>query len=339
MPVSFPNQGIRRELSESENRDIIFILLAGSTAVAEIPGISAAGASQDLMKLTPAVDSEIIMAGRCLSMDVPPMTPEGIPTPSIITRACLQSTGIKSMIIDAGLVKEPKVPFLKSGLGMALDPRFRTSTPNFEKALEFGRYVGSILDGKYSNIVIGECIPGGTTTAYLVLRSAGYGVETSSSLQKDPSDLKMDVWKAANKRVPNVSDMMDSVREFGDYSMPISIGLASGIESSRLILAGGTQMALIGRLMRMETGIEPFLATTGWVIDHRKNTIDEVFGSDRVIRSDISFTSSRHSGLSQYDLGNVREGAGMGGAFMLGSIRTGEDSLYVDIDNLYESLS
>ncbi|MCL4340486.1 MAG: nicotinate-nucleotide--dimethylbenzimidazole phosphoribosyltransferase [Candidatus Thermoplasmatota archaeon] len=339
MPVSFPNQEIRRELSESKSKDIIFILMAGSTAVAEIPGISAAGASSELMKLTPAVDSEIIMAGRCMSMNVPPMTPEGIPTPSIITRASLRSTGIKSMIIDAGLAKEPNVPFLKSGLGMALDPRFKTSIPNFEMAVEFGRYVASILDGKYSSIVIGECIPGGTTTAYLVLRSAGYQVETSSSLQKDPSDLKRDVWKVANERVPQVSDMMDSVREFGDYSMPISIGLASGIENSRLILAGGTQMALIGRLMKMETGADPFLATTGWVIDHRKSTIEAVFGSDRLIRSDISFTSSRHSGLRQYDLGNVREGAGMGGAFMLGSIRTGEDRLYRDIDNLYETLS
>jgi uncharacterized protein (TIGR00303 family) len=339
MPVFFPDREIEKSLKESRASDIIFILLAGSTSIAQIPGISAAGASSELMKMTPVVDSEIIISGRCLSLKDPPMTPDGIPSPSIITRAALQIAGIRSIVVDAGLALDPAVPFVKSGLGIACDPRKEAALPNYDRALEFGRYVGSLIEGKYSHVIVGESIPGGTTTSYMVLRSAGIHVETSSSLKEDPSDLKKKAWEDSRYRAAPVHNLLESVAEFGDYSMPVALGISSELGSSELILAGGTQMALAGRLIKSQTKAKPYLATTGWVIDHRKSTLEEVFGADRIIRSDISFESSRHEGLRQYDRGHVREGAGMGGAFMISASKGHEEDLYRDVDSLYDRLS
>ena len=42
------------------SKDILFILLAGTTEVSKIPGISAAGETPELTALTPVLDSEII---------------------------------------------------------------------------------------------------------------------------------------------------------------------------------------------------------------------------------------------------------------------------------------
>ncbi|MCL4349265.1 MAG: TIGR00303 family protein, partial [Candidatus Thermoplasmatota archaeon] len=89
----------------TDRHDILYILLGGTTRVSTIPGISAAGASPELTKLTPVLDSEIISEGKCISYDVVPMTEEGIPTPSIITRGANEVSGINTLIMDAGFIQ------------------------------------------------------------------------------------------------------------------------------------------------------------------------------------------------------------------------------------------
>ena len=70
----------------------INILLCGSTEVSKIKGISAAGANPEMTFLTPALDAELIETGKCITMELPPMTPEGIPSPALITRVCSSSS-------------------------------------------------------------------------------------------------------------------------------------------------------------------------------------------------------------------------------------------------------
>jgi len=87
---------------EFSRENTIFVLIAGTTEVSLRSGITAAGASPEFTRITPTVDAEIIGEGKCLSTADPPMTPEGIPTPAIVSRAILDLTGLRSLIVNGG---------------------------------------------------------------------------------------------------------------------------------------------------------------------------------------------------------------------------------------------
>lgn len=340
MPVCFSDPQFEQELKDSSSGDFIFVLLAGTTEVALRPGISAAGASPELMALTPVVDSEIIMSGRCLSMNDPPMTPEGIPTPSLVTRASLNLAGILTLVIDAGLSRFPQVPYIHSGLGPAKDPAFTKALPDYSSAVKLGEYIGSLLDRKFRHVVVGESIPGGTTTSYLVLRSLGFDLMTSSSLPSNPEEMKRNLWRDAEKRSPIMKNPEDCASQFGDYSIPISLGIARSTRNSELILAGGTQMATCSHFVRAIVKRTPYLCTTSWVMENSGETIRRLVPENHLITSQINMGGSRHEGLRMYEKGHVREGAGMGGSFMLASLLNGDEArIYSDVDDLYDSLS
>ncbi|MCL5881361.1 MAG: TIGR00303 family protein, partial [Candidatus Thermoplasmatota archaeon] len=147
----------------------IFLLLAGSTSVSKIPGITAAGATPELSFLTPAVDAEILTEGRPLSMNDPPMTPDGIPTPSIITRACLKVASLWPLVINAGMAHKPGSMFMETGLEPAGNPVNGEALPQLDRAIKTGIEIGKFLSRTFSDLYIAESVPGGTTTAYLVL--------------------------------------------------------------------------------------------------------------------------------------------------------------------------
>ena len=83
-----------------------------------------------------------------MSYDVVPMTEEGIPTPSIITRGANEISGIDTMIIDSGFVQDPAIPFIKTGLGAARDGSKEKALPGYESALAYGSYLGALIDNK-----------------------------------------------------------------------------------------------------------------------------------------------------------------------------------------------
>lgn len=304
-------------------------------------GISAAGATPELTRLTPVVDSEIIFTGKCMSLNGPPMTPEGIPTPSIITRAALERTGIKVMIVDAGLASHPLTPFFSGNLHPSLDPSLEKALPDYRKAMEFGRYIGSLITG-YRAIFIGESVPGGTTTAQAVMKCLGNDLNTSSSLRQNPDDTKLKVIRKAEKRVGNADlDAEQCVEEYGDYMMAVALGIGNALRENTVIYCGGTQMANVfnlDRIVNLPTG-KRYVATTKWVMDHRAETMDKLVGSENIVVSNIDFSAMPQQGLREYENGHVREGAGMGGAFAIYSILDGNmQGLYNEISLLYDRL-
>lgn len=338
MTVVSKNDALQNSLNKNEDKPI-FVLLAGTTAVSSVKGISAAGANPAITPLTPAVDSEIIIDGKCYSMEAPPMTPSGIPTPALVTRGALQASDIDSLIVDAGMKVRPKVPYIISGLETSRNPAKETALPLYHRAFQFGSYIGRLLRGR-EIISIGETIPGGTTTSYMVLRSLGYSVRTSSSLQQDPGKLKEGQWKSASERSAPTTDPQKSMQEFGDYIMPVALGIMKEASRSTIILCGGTQMATVMKLSDlMGIGESKFLATTSWVYSHRKETIESLARSDRLVYSDIPLGKSRHEGLREYGNGNVREGAGMGGVYAI-SVLMGADEREIlsNVDDLYDEL-
>jgi uncharacterized protein (TIGR00303 family) len=320
----------------------IFLLLAGSTSVSKIPGITAAGATPELSFLTPAVDAEILTEGRPLSMNDPPMTPDGIPTPSIITRACLKVASLWPLVINAGMAHKPGSMFMETGLEPAGNPVNGEALPQLDRAIKTGIEIGKFLSRTFSDLYIAESVPGGTTTAYLVLRAMGYSVETSSSLKMGSDDIKEDLWHTltSGKETRKLSPL-DAVRRYGDYMMALALGLSRGASGSRLHYCGGTQMATVFELDRTinnpTAGRD--VITTGWVIDHKPDTMKKLVRDQNLVRTDISFHDSPFEGLRKYDEGHVREGAGMGGSYYLASTVSGRKEIMEEINSVYGELA
>lgn len=329
-------------MESSDPKDAIFVLLAGSTDVSRIPGITSAGASPELTMLTPVVDSEIIIDGHPLSINEPPMTPEGIPTPAIVTKACLEVSGTKTMVVNAGLSVSPKVPFFQTDLHTALNPAEAKALPDFRKAFHAGMYIGDLLDGKYGIIVLAESVPGGTTTAQAVLSSLGMNLSTSSTMPSDPVQIKNEIVKKAIERSGYFHDKPEmAVEHYGDYMMPLALGISRSAKDSNIIFAGGTQMSSVFYLnSRINQNLSNrFQATTRWVMDHRKDTVQSLVPSENLIVSEASFSGMEEKGLRLYENGHVREGAGMGAALWLASLKEKNmGMIYSSIEKYYRKL-
>ena len=67
----------------------IFICIISNTETSDIPGITVAGANTELINYTSAGDSEYLYYGYCKSMNKIPVTPDGKPTPAVISRTAL----------------------------------------------------------------------------------------------------------------------------------------------------------------------------------------------------------------------------------------------------------
>ena len=269
------------------------------------------------------------------------MTPEGIPTPAIITRASLERIGVRVMVVDAGLATNPQVPFFSCNLGASRDPSVERALPEFHKAMEFGKYIGSLISG-YRAVFIGESVPGGTTTAQAVMNCLGNDFNTSSSLPHNPDMEKLKIISKAQQRVDNSElDAEQCIVEYGDYMMPVALGISRSLRDNTVVYCGGTQMANVfdlDRRVNQPTG-KRYVATTRWVMEHRPETMKRLVGTENVIVSKINFSTMPQQGLREYENGHVREGAGMGGAFALYSIIDGNmPGLYNEISRLYDRL-
>ncbi|MEM4611406.1 MAG: hypothetical protein QXS95_01505, partial [Candidatus Nitrosocaldus sp.] len=80
------DEGIRF-LNSIAGKDFRFVLVISYTETAEVDGITVAGANKDLVRFTPPADAEFLYLGRCRCIDSVPATPDGKPTPAVITRA------------------------------------------------------------------------------------------------------------------------------------------------------------------------------------------------------------------------------------------------------------
>ena len=81
----------------------IFICVISHTETSKIPGLTIAGANSDLIQQTPSADAEFLYYGKCICIKGVPATPDGKPTPAIITRTALNIAGIPFLVVDAGV--------------------------------------------------------------------------------------------------------------------------------------------------------------------------------------------------------------------------------------------
>jgi NaMN:DMB phosphoribosyltransferase len=93
----------------------IFICTIGNTETAKISGISAAGALPEITDYTPPADVELLFYGKCKCMKGVPVTPDGIPTPALITMSALRLADIPTFTVVGGLRVKPHAPGIDLG--------------------------------------------------------------------------------------------------------------------------------------------------------------------------------------------------------------------------------
>ncbi|HJJ55195.1 MAG TPA: TIGR00303 family protein, partial [Methanocorpusculum sp.] len=174
------------ERAEFEAESPLFALILSNSLVSQIPGVSGAGEDPESSLYVPPLDAELIINGE-LSGDLTPNTPTGCPTPATITLSMMDLIGMHPLMIAAGLNKPVMRPHMDLGESAGDDPRKEGyAVPNARALFERGRWLGAFLSQSHDLLVLGECLPGGTTTALCVLRALGYQAKVSSCLVNNP---------------------------------------------------------------------------------------------------------------------------------------------------------
>ena len=301
----------------------MFALILANSLVSTIPGVSGAGESPEKSLLVPPLDAELILNGEIKSAGVTPNTPTGCPTPAVLTLAMMDLIGMRPMMISAGIESEIAVPHMHLGGKTGGDPRGGNAVPDARKLYQRGRWVGEYLSQTSDLLVLGECLPGGTTTALCVLRALGYQAKVSSCLVENPVTKKEQIAAAAVAQVVDAGffDPLDITAAIGDPMIPVAAGIAEGY-SGKLFLAGGTQMLAAAAVIRALGNTVPDIVTTSYVYDDPTATFKETaaaIGADAYY-VDPGFGSLGHPGLARYAKGEIKEGSGAGGAMFLAKL-------------------
>lgn len=174
-----------------------FALVVGTTDTASIDGISAAGANPALLAHTPSADAELLVYGDTVYAPAVPVSPDGCPTPALITRAVHELLGLDPLIVDGGLAVPTAAPTVDVAATPGADIRAQTPVADALTVFENAKRIGQAVEGP---LVVGESIPGGTTTALGVHRALGEPYGVSSSLPQNPLTLKRRVVDEASRR-------------------------------------------------------------------------------------------------------------------------------------------
>ena len=327
-----------------------FLILAGSET-AEVEGISSAGATPISRRYTAIADAELLLRGPMHPKRWPlPPLPAGV-SPALLSYVASRFLKLKPTVISAGLLQSPSfrhVCLESSEMGPA-------KCLSSGKAMDISRVKllleGGFKIGKKSKkpLLITECVPGGTTTAFAILSGLGIDVNglISGSHRKPPTELKKKLvdqgLKAANlDKNPSSVELMAAV---GDPFQPIAVGLLMGARESGqdILLGGGCQMLAVLALALNEIELEShskfvekiLIGTTSWLVDESLSSSKKrnsfIYLMNNVARhfnvnilglaSGFRFNDSNQKVLRDYEIGYVKEGVGAGALSLLAQIK------------------
>jgi uncharacterized protein (TIGR00303 family) len=334
-----------------------FACVLGHTDTCLVPGLSTAGLTEELRPLTPAADAEVVDLGQALCLPVLPGNPLGAPGPAGITRAALRFARIQACFFGVGLTAWPATVCQRVVAEPGGDIRNGRAVPNARQLFEDGVATGRQLAHQAAYLVLGESVPGGTTTALALLLALGYAAEgrVSGSMPGNAHALKREVvWAALAAagltRGDGRQDPLAAVAAIGDPMQPVLAGMALGAGSvgRDVLLAGGSQMLAVAALLealRGPTILERIaIGTTRWIVEDPAAEIGglahEISSALAVLAANLDFSGSRHTGLRAYEHFLVKEGVGAGGACIAALLATGEpiERLEEAIDATYDSL-
>lgn len=313
-----------------------FLLSLSTTKTHEIEGITQAGIP-GLIHLTPTLDSEFVCCGEVRSLENLAKTPKGVPTPALFTRAVHMLRPFSNVeILDLGMSKKPNLECFKiHEFGLKPSESIHTGAnidamALFQKGVEFGKN----YECKDDYIILGESVPSGTSTAYATARALGYDCEGkfSSSFKNAPTSIKEKTVKSALENIKDKEDLFEKISQVSDNMIIFNAGFILGNANSKtkLILAGGTQMAavllLVNSILKYMGGDlqtdNLALCTTKWV-DQDENSdlkalLEMLDFPINAYSSNFDFSKSSHPALKLYDEGEAKEGVGAGGALCYG---------------------
>jgi len=349
-----------RFFNEVKSRDGVFVCTIATTETALIPGISAAGATPELRRFTAQADVEYLYYSKALTIKEIPKNPLGPPSPVIITKAACNLMDIPVLIIDAGCEVKPKVPSFvlrKEGLRcITTGKAFSGGKALIEKA--------KVLAEEFSKleryVVLGESVPGGTTTALSILTFLGFNAmgKVSSSMVDNAHELKEKIVLKAHKNAKIdseyiVKNPVKIVESVGDSMQLVNAVLAIYLSKRvPVILAGGTQMLavtacidVLSKYLREDVNWENIsVATTRWVaIDKNADFIGlskEIRPLKYVFAANLNFSESKFKGLKGYEKGLVKEGVGAGGVVTAGFIKKSftHGEILKEIERLFKNM-
>ncbi len=336
--------------------EVSLAVVLSSTKVSEVPGITLAslrseitigGESLSPMDL-PTIEAEVALAGKPLTLNILPISPVGAPSPAVIVGALCKTYGINLRLIAAGLKKKPKVQYMSLDTAPGGDIRRCEGVKNAEEVFKKASSLAEAFS-RYDCVIIGESIPGGTTTAAAFLEALGYRAvdKVSSTLPEIPRCTRRLIIDEALKCLAkhDLADVFKILEAVGDPVIPVVAGLASGLVRCgvKVILGGGTQMAAVLALLK-EVGTEVselFVVTTKWVAEDPSagfaELISNIAPSTMTAYLSIDFLKSKYEGLRLYEQGYVKEGFGLGAVLLATYLRSKlqpEDFIKV-IDDLY----
>lgn len=315
-------------LDELRGKKPLFILTIATTETGKIAGISAAGKYPEFTDYTPPADAELLQLGKCKCISGVPVTPDGIPTPALITMSALHLADIPVLVCSGGLKVKPQLPFVDLGGNPGRDIRTGSAVDNVQEVFDRAVIAGENLAKATDYLVIGESIPGGTTTALGVLSALGVSAKgkVSSSMPENPHDLKD---AAVTAGLAAAGESFGSLRAnpvravscLGDPMMPAFAGLVVGAAAQiPVLMAGGTQMTAVLAVVKAlnpDVLCNVAIGTTRWVVNDSSSDIRGIVKqiSDLpILAADLNFSDSRFDGLKAYEKGIVKEGVGAGGA-------------------------
>ncbi len=343
-------------IKELEGKKPLFVCTIATTETAKIPEISAAGKHPEFTDYTPPADAELLLLGKCKCINGVPVTPDGIPTPALITMSALRLADIPVLVASGGLKVKPQIPFLDLGGKPGRDIRSGHAVDHVEEVIERAIIAGEQLAKTADYLVIGESIPGGTTTALGVLSAMGVNAEgkVSSSMPNNPHRLKTETVRAGLAASDAsfgsfAKNPIKAISCVGDPMMPAFAGLVVGAAAQvPVLMAGGTQMTAV---LAVVNALNPdvlcnvAIGTTRWVASDLSSDIKGIVAqiSDvPVLAADLDFAQSRFSGLQAYEKGIVKEGVGAGGAAIAAMAKLGgavtKDMLLREIERNYALL-
>ena len=322
------SKSVENFITKTSGKKPVFVCVIGNTETGKIPGISAAGANPEITDFTPAADVEYLHYKHCKCIDGVPVTPDGIPTPALITIASLDILNAPLMVVVGGVRILPQTPYIELGGKPGGNISEGKGHPNPETVFENAKIFGMNLAKSSEYLVIGESIAGGTTTALGVLVGLGYEAwgKVSSSLPDNPLDLKTKVVKSGLEKAQltqekEKNDVFNVIKHLGDPIQPACAGFAVGAASKvPVILAGGTQMAAVAAIIKE---IEPkilkniAIGTTKWIVNDKQSNIKELIEKIDpdipILAANFNFGKMKYHGLKVYEQGIVKEGVGAGG--------------------------
>ena len=320
-------------IESMKSKRFFFSFVISYTETCEIPGITFACADKDSVQFTPPADAEYLHYGYCKTIDKIPMTPDGKPTHGLLTKTSLESASIPHLTINAGSKISPQLPFIDTGMsfGKNISTEDAMTDSQVFHAVDYGRIVGRSMASLTDCLIIGESVPGGTTTALAVLKALGYDAKVSSSIPNNPVELKNQIVTSALERIDS-DHPYSIVAKVGDPMIPFVAGMLSSASSvSNVMLAGGTQMAAV-LAFAAEIGYNEentSIGTTSYITDDESANFTSLvtkIADIPIISVNPGLENSQHAGLKAFSKGFAKEGVGAGGSIISSMIKTGNDS-------------